>query len=56
MILLMTDLGFGRVSGRGGSSGGTKRKAPEGDKPKKRKCGVCGEEGHNRKNCPMNSF
>jgi hypothetical protein len=20
--------------------------------PKKRKCGNCGEEGHNRKNCP----
>ncbi|XP_071536469.1 DNA topoisomerase 3-alpha isoform X2 [Panulirus ornatus] len=46
------DSGFGRGQGR--SSGGMKRKAPEGNKPKKRKCGICGEEGHNRKNCPLN--
>lgn len=43
-----------RGGGRG-RGGGAKRKAP-GEAPRKRKCGVCGEEGHNRKNCPQNAF
>jgi len=39
--------------GKGGES--SKRTAPSGpggNPPKKRKCGACGIEGHNRKNCP----
>ncbi|XP_053654967.1 DNA topoisomerase 3-alpha isoform X2 [Cherax quadricarinatus] len=52
------DLRFNPVSGHGyeGNTGGTKRKAAEGNKPKKRKCGVCGEEGHNRTTCPQNAY
>jgi DNA topoisomerase-3 len=30
----------------------TNKGSKSGDTPKKRKCGICGQEGHNRKNCP----
>ncbi|KAG7157742.1 DNA topoisomerase 3-alpha-like [Homarus americanus] len=52
------DSGFGNSRGgkRGGARGGKKRAAQGGEQPKKRKCGVCGEVGHNRKNCPQNDY
>ena len=46
---------FGSSSNTNRQTKGVKRKAP-GEPVKKRKCGVCGEEGHNRKNCPHNQL
>ncbi|KAB7500912.1 DNA topoisomerase 3-alpha [Armadillidium nasatum] len=45
----------GRGSSRGqnrGDRGGLKRKGSEGETGPKRKCGLCGEYGHDRRNCP----
>jgi hypothetical protein len=49
--------GGGRGGGRGGSRGGGRGKSSNFDgndsnTVKKRSCGLCGQPGHNRKNCP----
>ena len=47
-------LGGGHAIGEKGRGRGIKRKSTGSDGPggKQRKCGICGQPGHNRKNCP----
>jgi DNA topoisomerase III len=43
-----------RGGGGGGGGGGGQGARPRPSPPKERRCGICRQPGHNRRNCPMN--